>query len=156
MVNHASIVSSPLVRCFSCRGMALLMLRCTNRINFQPVDIVHLVHTKQISREDAQFIISTVPLATDPSASTMGHALDAPETSSSSDSPPPHTNNLVKPTPMKAYTSNTSATAMMQSHKEARRTVPKPPVANTFQARALWDYNVDNEVNTRILRFDNA
>jgi len=75
-------------------------------------DVGHLVHTKQITREDAQFIISTVPLATDPSATAMDHE---------------------------------QVEAMMQSHKEARRPVPKPPVANTFQARALWDYNVENE-----------
>jgi len=110
-------------------------------------DVGHLVHTKQITREDAQFIISTVPLATDPSATAMDHGQGTLE--SDSDSLPSQP--VLKPTPMKAYSSNTSAAAMMQSHKEARRPVPKPPVANTFQARALWDYNVDNEVDTRVL-----
>jgi hypothetical protein len=66
-----------------------------------------------------------------------------------SDSPP--SQSVLKPTPMKAFARNTSAAAMMQSHKEARRPVPNPPVANTFQARALWDYNVENEVDTRAL-----
>lgn len=104
-------------------------------------DVGHLVHTRQITREDAQFIISTVPLATDPSATTMDHAQGTLETLS--DSPPSQP--VFKPTPMKAYASNTSVTAMMQSHKEGRRPVPKPPVVNTFQARVLWDYNVNNE-----------
>jgi hypothetical protein len=75
----------------------------------------------------------------------MDHAQGTLETLSD----PPPSQPVFKPTPMKAYANNSPVTAMMQSHKEGRRPVPKPPVVNTFQARVLWDYNVDNEVYTR-------
>lgn len=108
-----------------------------SRIHQVHEDVDHLVRSGQISQDDAQFIVSTVPQATDPSARQEPMYLP--------DSPPPNNNSVLKPTPMKPYSNDTSVTAMMQSHKEARRPVPKPPVQNTFQARALWNYNTDGE-----------
>jgi hypothetical protein len=102
------------------------------------IDVAYLCNTGQITNEDARFILSKVPLATDPAAATL-QAQSSLQMLSIADSPPPTSNGAINGT--KGYL-DTSAASL------ARRPVPKIPVANTFQARALWDYNVDNEART--------
>lgn len=110
------------------------------RINAQihkvHADVAYLCNTGQISNEDASFILSKVPLATDPAAATLQVQANL-QMLSITDSPPPTSNGAINGT-TKGYPDTSAAS-------QARRPVPKIPVVNTFQARALWDYNVDNE-----------
>jgi hypothetical protein len=108
------------------------------------VDVAYLVQTGQISSEDASFILSKVPVTTDPAVMTI-HTLPSLQalSISNSPSPPPPSNNFVNNAPSKY--SGVTTSAALQPH----RPVPKIPVVNTFQVQALWDYNIDNEVSSR-------
>ncbi|CCA71463.1 hypothetical protein PIIN_05402 [Serendipita indica DSM 11827] len=100
------------------------------------IDVAYLVNTNQISEEDATFILSKVPLATDPSASTLQPSFQALSISEASSNTPP--TNGIRYSPERIQ-------IPVENVRDGRRPVPKPPVVNTFQARALWDYNLDNE-----------
>jgi len=109
-----------------------------HRIQSVHTDVAYLVQTGQISSEDASFILSKVPVTTDP-AITIHTLPSAALQGPNSPSPPPPSNNFVNNVPRK-YSGVTTSVAL-QPH----RPVPKPPVVNTFQVQALWDYNIDNE-----------
>lgn len=103
-------------------------------------DVNYLVQSGQITEEDASFILQRIPMTTDP-ASAVTQAL---QNASISDSPPPPDNYYAaaNSTPTNATSKFNGTTSVAL---QPRRPVPQPPVVNTFQARALWDYNTDNE-----------
>lgn len=88
-------------------------------------------------------------MTTDP-ASAVTQAL---QNASISDSPPPPDNYYAaaNSTPTNATSKFNGTTSVAL---QPRRPVPQPPVVNTFQARALWDYNTDNEVSSQIKPID--
>jgi len=99
-------------------------------------DIQALVQAGHLTEEDAAFILSKVPLTTDPSV----HAAASLKALTSSDSPPPpNSDSYLAPV-------HNMTTSVAPTGRELRRPVPKIPVANTFfQATAIWDYNTNNE-----------
>jgi hypothetical protein len=116
-----------------------------------PVDVAYLVQTRQVSSEDAAFILSKVPQATDPQAAVFNVEASLQELAIS-DIPPSSTptNALVKQS--QVIPNNVPVSAMPYTEpQQTRRPVPKVPVAPTFKAQALWDYNIDNEVSTPLL-----
>jgi len=105
-------------------------------------DVAYLVQTRQVTSEDAVFILSKVPQATDPQAAVFNVEASLQELAIS-DIPPSSTptNALVK---QPQVIPNSGPTPYIEP-PETRRPVPKIPVAPTFKAQALWEYNVENE-----------
>lgn len=116
--------------------------------HFLSTDVAYLVQTRQVSSEDAAFILSKVPQATDPQAAVFNVEGSLQELSNSEI---PHssipTNALVKQ-PQVVVNNGPTSTVPYTEAQQTRRPVPKIPVAPTFKAQALWEYNIDNEVST--------
>lgn len=128
------------------------------------------MQTRQVTSEDAAFILSKVPQATDPQAAVFNVEASLEELAIS-DIPPSSTptNALIKqsqsqsqsqgqlqPQPhsqpqvqVQVVPNNGPLAAVPYTEPpQTRRPVPKVPVAPTFKAQALWEYNIDNEVST--------
>ena len=110
----------------------------------------YLLQARQISNEDARLILSKVPqpIHVDPAPAPPTALVQAGSSLQLTTLPTPILNSNVQPVaspraqPLQPQTPQSQSGGLAAAG--AKRAVPPPP--KKVQARALWDYNIDDDV----------